>query len=263
MELNVMSFNIRYDEPRDSLNNWQYRKDIAAQTVMLYDADIVGTQEVLNSQLNDLTQRLPEYGSIGVGRADGKTDGEYSAILYKKTRLEAIESGTFWLSETPEVAGSQGWDGACERIATWAILQDVRTKQQVFAINTHLDHVGTVARQKGVALLLERAAQLSRGLPVIVTGDFNATPESDVIQHVLNPANPLLLVHTRDVAAEKSGPEWTFHGFGKVPLESRAFIDYIFVNHDVKVFKHTVIEAEVKGKFISDHSVVTAKIVLQ
>ncbi|GHT51998.1 endonuclease [Bacteroidia bacterium] len=263
MELNVMSFNIRYDEPRDSLNNWQYRKDIAAQTVMLYDADIVGTQEVLNSQLNDLTQRLPEYGSIGVGRSDGKTDGEYSAILYKKTRLEAIEQGTFWLSETPEVAGSKGWDGACERIATWAILQDVRTKQQVFAINTHLDHVGTVARQKGVALLLERAAQLSRGLPVIVTGDFNATPESDVIQHVLNPANPLLLVHTRDVADEKSGTEWTFHGFGKVPLERRPFIDYIFVSSDFKVFKHTVIEAEVKGVFISDHSVVTAKIVLQ
>ncbi len=84
VELNVMSFNIRYDEPRDSLNNWQYRKDIAAQTVMLYDADIVGTQEVLNNQLNDLTQRLPEYGAIGVGRADGKTGGEYSAILYKK-----------------------------------------------------------------------------------------------------------------------------------------------------------------------------------
>ncbi|GAP73455.1 endonuclease [Candidatus Symbiothrix dinenymphae] len=262
VELNVMSFNIRYDEPRDSLNNWQYRKDIAAQTVMLYDADIVGTQEVLNNQLNDLTQRLPEYGAIGVGRADGKTGGEYSAILYKKSRLKEIESGTFWLSETPEVAGSKGWDGACERIATWAILQDVRTKQQIFAINTHLDHVGIVARQKGVALLLERTAQLSRDLPVIITGDFNATPESDVIQHVLNPANPLLLVHTKDVADEKSDTEWTFHGFGKVPLESRPFIDYIFVNPNFKVFKHRVIPEEVKGVFISDHSIVTAQIEL-
>jgi endonuclease/exonuclease/phosphatase family metal-dependent hydrolase len=260
IELNVMSFNIRYDNPEDSLNNWQYRKDVAAQTIKDYNADIVGTQEVLVNQLNDLKDRLPEYNAIGVGRQDGIDQGEYSAILYKKGRFNEIESGTFWLSETPEVAGSKGWDGACERVATWAILEDINSKKQVFAINTHLDHRGKVARQEGVSLLLERAQTLSKGLPVIMTGDFNSRPDSEVIQHVLNPSNALLLVHTKDVALEKSGTEWTFHGFGEVPAERRSFIDYIFVSPETKVLKHTVIPEELNGKFISDHSVITATI---
>ncbi|GHT69515.1 endonuclease [Bacteroidia bacterium] len=257
-----MSFNIRYDNPDDNLNNWQYRKDIAAQTIRDYAADIVGTQEVLHNQLNDLTARLPEYGTIGVGRADGKTDGEYSAILYKKDRFNVIESGYFWLSETPEVAGSKGWDGACERIATWAVLEDVGTKRQLFAINTHLDHVGKVARREGVALLLDRAGKLGKGLPVVMTGDFNATPKSEVIKHVTDKSNPNYLVHTKDIAVEKSGIDWTFHGFGQVPLARRHFIDYIFVSPTIKVLKHTVIPEELNGQFISDHSVVIAQILI-
>jgi endonuclease/exonuclease/phosphatase family metal-dependent hydrolase len=260
VDLNLMSFNIRYDNPKDSLNNWQYRKDIAAQIIQDCQADIVGTQEVLVNQLNDLKTRLPEYNAIGVGRQDGIDQGEYSAILYKKDRFNVIESGTFWLSETPEVAGSKGWDGACERIATWAILEDIGSKKQIFAINTHLDHVGQIARQEGVALLLDRASKLSKGLPVIMTGDFNATPESEVIKHVIDTSNPNYLVHTKDIALEKSGTGWTFHGFGREPLERREFIDYIFVSPTIKVLKHTVIPEELNGKFISDHSVVTATI---
>lgn len=106
--MNVMSFNIRYDNPEDSLNNWRYRKDRAANAIRFYDADIVGMQEVLHNQLQDLQQRLPDYGVIGVGRIDGKEKGEYSALWYKKERFEVLDSGTFWLSETPEVAGSKG-----------------------------------------------------------------------------------------------------------------------------------------------------------
>ena len=120
--VNVMSFNIRYDNPEDSLDNWQYRKDRAANAIRFYDVDILGTQEVLHNQLEDLKQRLPEYGVIGVGREDGKEKGEYSALWYKKDRFNLLDSGYFWLSETPEVAGSKGWDGACERIASWAKL---------------------------------------------------------------------------------------------------------------------------------------------
>ena len=138
VDLNVMSFNIRYDNPDDSLNNWQYRKDVAAKTIKNQNADIVGTQEVLVNQLNDLKSRLPEYNAIGVGREDGIEKGEYSAILYKKDRFKEIKSGYFWLSETPEVAGSKGWDGACERIATWAILEDISSKKQLFFINTRI-----------------------------------------------------------------------------------------------------------------------------
>jgi len=260
IELNVMSFNIRYDNPEDSLNNWQYRKDVAVQTIKDQHADIVGTQEVLVNQLNDLKAGLPNYSSIGVGRQDGMEQGEYSAILYRKDRLKEVESGYFWLSETPEVAGSKGWDGACERIATWAVLEDIASKKQFFFINTHLDHVGKVARQEGVTLLLDREVALSKGLPVIMTGDFNATPDSDVIKHVTDASDPNHLAHAKNIALEKSGADWTFHGFGRVPLKKRSFIDYIFVKPDTKVLKHAVLPEEVNGTFISDHAVVTARI---
>jgi len=263
IDLNVMSFNIRYDNPEDSLDNWQYRKDIAAQSIKSQSADVVGAQEVLVNQLNDLKSRLPEYNAIGVGRQDGVDKGEYSAILYKKDRFKEVESGYFWLSETPEVAGSKGWDGACERIATWAVLEDISSKKQFFFINTHLDHVGKIARQEGVTLLLHRATSLSKGLPVIMTGDFNATPDSDVIKHVTDTANPEHLIHSKDIAVEKSGTDWTFHGFGHVPMERREFIDYVFVSKDIKVLKHTVLPEKLDDKFISDHSVVVAQIEIE
>lgn len=260
VDLNVMSFNIRYDNPDDSLNNWQYRKDVAAKTIKNQKADIVGTQEVLVKQLNDLKSRLPEYNAIGVGREDGIEKGEYSAILYKKDRFKEIKFGYFWLSETPEVAGSKGWDGACERIATWAILEDISSKKQLFFINTHLDHVGKIARQEGVTLLLSRANALANGLPIIMTGDFNATPESDVIKHVTDVNSPEHLIHSKDIAVEKSGTDWTFHGFGRVPMERREFIDYVFVSKGIKVAKHSVLPEKLDDIFISDHSVVVAQI---
>lgn len=260
VDLNVMSFNIRYDNPDDSLNNWQYRKDVAAKTIKNQNTDIVGTQEVLVNQLNDLKSRLPEYNAIGVGREDGIEKGEYSAILYKKDRFKEIKSGYFWLSETPEVAGSKGWDGACERIATWAILEDISSKKQLFFINTHLDHVGKIARQEGVTLLLSRANALANGLPIIMTGDFNATPESDVIKHVTDVNSPEHLIHSKDIAVEKSGTDWTFHGFGRVPMERREFIDYVFVSKGIKVAKHSVLPEKLDDTFISDHSVVVAQI---
>ena len=195
--INVMSFNIRYDNPEDSLDNWKFRKDRAANAIRFYNVDILGTQEVLHNQLEDLKQRLPEYDVIGVGREDGKEKGEYSALWYKKDRFTLIDSGYFWLSETPEVAGSKGWDGACERIASWAKLKDKVSGKEVFALNTHLDHVGIVARCEGISLMLNKVNQLSDGLPVIVTGDFNSEPESDVIKHVTDPTDPEHLTDAR------------------------------------------------------------------
>lgn len=263
IDLNIMSFNVRYDNPGDSLNSWQYRKDIAAQTIKDHNADIVGTQEVLINQLNDLKASLPEYNTIGVGRLDGKEKGEHCAILYKKERFKEIKSGNFWLSETPEVAGSMGWDGACERVATWIILEDISSKRQLFVINSHLDHVGKQARIKGVALLLKEAKVLSAGLPIIMTGDFNATPDSNVIKHVVDSSNPDHLMHSKDVAGTKSDQAWTFHDFGRIPVEKREFIDYIFVSPGINVINHSVIPEKLDGTFITDHSVVTAQIQLK
>ena len=124
LELNVMTFNIRLDVPSDSLNSWQYRKDNAAEMVRMNDVDILGMQEVLLNQMNDLKERLPQYTAIGVGREDGADKGEFSPIFYKKDRFSSIESGTFGVSETPEVAGSKGWDASYIRVATWAILKE-------------------------------------------------------------------------------------------------------------------------------------------
>jgi len=127
-------------------------------------------------------------------------------------------------------------------------------------LNTHLDHVGKIARQAGVTLLLSRANALANGLPIIMTGDFNATPESDVIKHVTDVNSPEHLIHSKDIAVEKSGTDWTFHGFGKVPMERREFIDYVFVSKGIKVAKHSVLPEKLDDTFISDHSVVVAQI---
>ena len=252
--INVMSFNIRYDNPEDSLDNWKFRKDRAANAIRFYNVDILGTQEVLHNQLEDLKQRLPEYDVIGVGREDGKEKGEYSALWYKKDRFTLIDSGYFWLSETPEVAGSKGWDGACERIASWAKLKDKITGKEVFALNTHLDHVGVVARREGISLMLDKVNQLSDGLSVIVTGDFNSEPESDVIKHVTDPTNPEHLTDVREVSPIVYGPLWSFHDFGKIPYEHRPLIDYVFVRNGFKVVRYGVLAETENESFLSDHA---------
>ena len=260
VDLNVMTFNIRYDNPEDSLNNWQYRKDVAAEIIKMHDIDLLGTQEVLVNQLNDLKERLPEYQAIGVGREDGKEKGEYSAVFYKKSRFEEIESGWFWLSETPEVAGSKGWDGACERIATWAILKEKESNKKVFFINTHLDHVGKIARQEGVTLLLNRAKESGKGLPVIITGDFNARPDSEVYKQVTESGQ---LIDSRLIATNVSGTSGTFHAFGKIPVEKQDFIDYIFLTKDFEVHSYEVLPEKLNDIYVSDHTPVTTKLTLK
>ena len=256
----VMTFNIRYDNPADSLDNWAYRKDRAAKAIRFYDADIVGTQEVLHNQLEDLRQRLPGYEVIGVGREDGKEKGEYSALWYRKDRFTAKGSGWFWLSETPGVAGSKGWDGACERIATWAKLQDKRTGKELFVLNTHLDHVGVEARREGVKLVLDKVRELGGDLPVIVTGDFNAEPASDVIRQVTDPSNPEHLTDARAVAALVYGPDWTFHDFGRVPMDQRQRIDYVFVKNGLEVLKYGILVETEGDAFLSDHAPVLVSV---
>lgn len=252
--VNVMSFNIRYDNPADSLDNWKYRKDRVANAIRFYEVDILGTQEVLHNQMEDLKQRLPGYDAIGVGREDGKEKGEYSALWYKKERFNLLESGYFWLSETPEVAGSKGWDGACERIATWAKLQDKVSGKKIFALNTHLDHVGVVARREGVKLVLDKTTQLSEGMAVVITGDFNATPESDVIRLMTDEANPAHLTDARQASPVVYGPAWSFHDFGNVPYDKRSLIDYVFVRNGLKVLKYGVLAETENEAFLSDHT---------
>lgn len=252
--IDVMSFNVRYDNAGDSLNSWSHRKDRVAKAILFYDAEIVGTQEVLHHQLEDMKQQLPGYDVIGVGREDGKERGEYSALWYKKDRFDMLDSGYFWLSETPEVAGSKGWDGACERIASWAKLKDKLTGKELFALNTHLDHVGVAARREGVTLVLNKVKELGAGLPVIVTGDFNAEPTSDVVRHVTDATDPNHLTDARNVSPIVYGPDWTFHDFGRVPMAERERIDYIFVNDKVKVQRYGILAEQENNDYLSDHA---------
>lgn len=263
LELNVMTFNIRLDVPSDSLNSWQYRKENAAEMVRMNDVDILGMQEVLLNQMNDLKERLPQYTAIGVGREDGADKGEFSPIFYKKDRFSAIESGTFWVSETPELAGSKGWDASYIRVATWAILKEKATGKEIFAINTHLDNDGLVARKEGGNLLLKKAEELGKGLPIVLTGDFNDTPQSEAIKNITDASKTNHLLDSKTIALKASGTNWTFHNFGRLAESERPLIDYIFVSKQIKVQDYVVLPDTLNGTFVSDHKPVLSKITIE
>lgn len=259
-KLNIMTFNIRYDNPEDGLNNWQYRKEYVANSILFHDADILGTQEVLHNQMVDLKRLLPNYESVGVGREDGKEKGEYSALFYKKNRFSVLDAGYFWLSATPEIIGSKGWDGACERIASWAKLKDLKSGKEVLTMNTHFDHVGKVARKESVTLILNKLAELANGLPIILMGDFNADPESEVVKAILNTSNKNHLIDSRSISPIVYGPSWSFHDFGKIPYEKRPLIDYVFISKDIEISKYGVLAETENDKFLSDHAPVLVSV---
>lgn len=252
--IRVMSFNVRYDNPWDKDNVWANRRDKVARAIAFYDADIVGTQEVLDNQLEDLKQRLPHYAVTGVGREDGRKQGEYAALWYKRDRFEALATGNFWLSATPDVEGSMGWDGACVRIASWALLRDCKSGRELLALNTHLDHVGEVARREGVRLILERIDSLAGDRAVVVTGDFNAGPDSEPVQILTDKDNVKHLIDSRDVAPLVYGPDWTFHDYFRIPEKQRERIDYVFTRGPLSVKSYGVMaEGAEQGVCLSDH----------
>ena len=259
LRLNLMTFNVRYDNPEDSLNNWKYRKDFAANMILFYDIDVLGTQEVLNNQLNDLLSALPHYAYAGVGRLDGKKAGEYSAIFYKKDKFDLLDSGNFWLSENPSAAGVKGWDAACERIVTWVILREKKTEKKFAFINTHFDHIGKIARRESAKLLLSKVEEIAKGLPLFVSGDFNSTPQSEVITMLTDKNRTNHLIDSRSIAPFIYGPAWTNHSFGEDPMEKRRIIDYIFVNNKIKVEVEAVIAERLNNLYLSDHNPVLLK----
>lgn len=263
LDLKVMSFNIRYDNPADSLHNWNLRKEQAFAMLKEQDCDLIGTQEVLANQLTDLKGALTNYDYVGVGREDGISKGEFSALFFKKNRFKLVDKGNFMLSETPDVMGSKGWDGACERIASWALLQDKTTEKTLFFINTHLDHVGVKARKEGINLVLTKAHELAKNSPIILTGDFNAAPESDVIKQVVNPEAKNHLIDTRTAAVELFGTPWTYHNFDRLPIEQREIIDYIFVSPNTKTTRYEVLPMAFDNTIISDHTPIVANITLK
>lgn len=261
-DLNVMTFNIRYDNPGDGTNQWKYRRDYAADLVKFYAPDIFGSQEVLHNQLTDLTSRLPQYDYIGVGREDGKTKGEYAPVFYRKDRLELLDSGNFWLAEDMNAIGKKGWDAACERVATWGLFRDKRSGKEFLFLNTHLDHIGEVARREGALLVLEQVEKLAPSHPTIVTGDFNAAAYDEPIRILVNPEDSRHLTDSRNMAALRYGPEGSWHDFGRVPLEKMDVIDYIFIKGNIEVQRHGILSEQKGALYPSDHYPVFATIVL-
>jgi len=261
-ELNVMTFNIRLNTASDSMNAWPYRKDLVASQVLFHEAHIVGVQEALLDQMTDLQQRLPKYRYRGVGRDDGERKGEFSAIFYDTTRLDAMESKTFWLSETPEWAGSKSWDASITRIVTWIRFRDKKTKKIFFAFNTHFDHIGKVARRESAKLLLQKISEVAGAAPVVVTGDFNSTPDDEPVQLIVDQSNTLHLVDSKGISLQPHyGPTGTFNGFKEKERDDQP-IDYIFLKGKWKVLKHATISQTWDGRFASDHFAVVARLQL-
>lgn len=263
-EIGVMSFNIRVDTKSDKSNRWKYRKKRVAKTILLNDIDIVGMQEVLHKQLTDIEYMLPEYTWVGVGRKDGVKKGEYAPIFYNHNKFSKIDSGYFWLSETPFKEGSVGWDAACTRIATWIKLKIIDSEKEIFVLNTHLDHSGVKAREESAKLILEKISvhTQKKNFPVVVIGDFNTPPETETIKILTDSTNPLHLTDSRYVSPVKSGPDWTFHNFGILPLEKREVIDYILIKNDVEVISYETIDGTKTTDYPSDHNAIVARLKL-
>ncbi len=260
--LNIMTFNIRYSTLRDSANAWLYRKDNAAAQILFHETHILGVQEALHEQIVYLKDRLPRFKYVGVGRDDGKTKGEYSAIFYDTTRLTVLEAHTFWLSETPSVAGSKSWDAAITRIVTWAKMKDKLTKKTFFVFNTHFDHIGKVARRESAKMILEQVNKIAGSSHAIITGDFNAQPDDEPIKVLVDATNPLKLLDTKALSASGHyGPTGTFNGF-KSKEASDQPIDYIFTLKKIPVLQHATLSQTWGGLFSSDHFPVFARVLI-
>ena len=259
-ELNVMTFNIRYNNKNDSLNAWPYRKDNAASQIKFHNVHILGVQEALHEQMMDLSQSLSQYNYVGVGRDDGKTKGEYSAIFYDTIRLKLLGSSTFWLSLTPEVPGSKSWDAAITRIVTWAKFTDARSKRTFFVFNTHFDHMGKEARRESARLLKQKVKDIAGNNPVVITGDFNSKPSDDPIKILTDPADKDRFIDTKAVSVTPHyGPQGTFNAFTPKETDNEP-IDFIFLKGKWKVLQHATLSQTWEGRFSSDHFPVFAKL---
>jgi len=261
--VNVMTFNIRYDNPADGPNAWPLRKDLAARTILFHEAGIVGIQEALRGQITDLETLLPDYAWFGIGRDAGRDGGEFNPVFYRKDRYRVLTQSTFWLSATPEVAGSRGWDGACNRIVTWAKFEDSASGVGFFVFNTHFDHRGLAARRESAGLLLRKIRDLAGDSPVIVTGDFNCSSADEPYRLLTTGVDggPALR-DSRGLSRTGSyGGARSFNGF-KEDAGPGTVIDHIFVLRAAGVLRHGILADKWDGAFVSDHYPVLAGIAI-
>lgn len=260
-ELDVMSFNIRYGTANDGANRWELRRQLLFDTIRTADPDVLGVQEALGGQIGEILDALPQYAALGVGRDDGKTRGEYAAILYRRDAYAVSDTGTFWFSDTPEVIASKSWGNTITRICTWARLVD-RQGRAFWVFNVHLDHQSQPSRERSAALLLDRIR--TRRLPdepVIVTGDFNAGEQNAAITQLLRPQGqgPAPLIDTFRAMQPDAKEVGTFTGF-TIGQTTGDKIDYVLVTPGVEVVRAGIDRTTREGRYPSDHFPVTARV---
>ena len=245
----LMTYNIKLDYPKEGENSWDNRKEFMMNQIKFYEPDVFGVQEAMPNQMTHMDTALAAYNFVGVGRDDGKKSGEYSAIFIKKEKYQILKEGTFWLSETPEEV-SMGWDAVCNRICTYVLLKDKKTKKQFWVFNTHLDHIGKTARTESPQLILKKIQELNaKKLPVFLMGDFNLEPQTPNIKFI-----KLHFNDAKDVSKKPPfGPSGTFNGFHfDKPVTTR--IDYIFTSKNkITVHKYAVLSDSQNLKYPSDH----------
>lgn len=258
--LDVMSFNIRYGTANDGENRWPARRQLLFDVLRERDADLVGLQEALAFQIDEIVAAVPGYAVVGVGRDDGGAAGEFSAILFKDTRFRVADAGTFWFSDTPEVPGSTSWGNSITRICTWARLVD-RDGRGLYLFNVHLDHQSQPSREKSTALLRQRIGDRAFPAdPVVVTGDFNAgerNPALAVLVSKADPASPF--VDTYRVKNPDETTVGTFNGF-KADNTAGEKIDYVLVQPGTDVISAEIVRTSRNGRYPSDHFPVAATV---
>jgi len=258
LSMTVMSFNIRYGTANDGENSWELRKDLVVDMIRRYEPTVFGTQECLDFQADYLAEHMPEYRWFGVGREMDGT-GERMAVFYRADRISPIESGNFWLSETPATPGTSSWDSACNRMATWAKFYDHDTKSFFYFVNTHLDHRSEPARQGGAKVVADFISRLPGDAPVILTGDFNSTAGSSEAYSILTQSG---LADAWTTAKEQAGPPITWSAFEAPKPDTDRRIDWILVRGPIAVKRCETVTFNQDGRYPSDHFPVAAELVV-
>lgn len=253
--LNVMTFNIRLGTAADGENSWPERKELLVTTIRDHSPDVLGLQEALRFQIDELREAFPEYNEVGVGRDDGKEGGEYSPILFRSSRLSVLSTGTFWFSDTPAQPGSKSWGNHYPRICTWANFADRSTRDTMMVLNVHWDHESQRSRERSAELLLQHIQKTVGEMPIVVMGDFNAGEENTAVLLL----KKLLRDSFRDIHPADS-LTGTFHAF--LGTHSGEKIDHIFVNSRFTVTNASIVRTGKNGRYPSDHFPVTAMVCL-
>ncbi len=236
---NVASYNLRNDNAGDAArgDGWQQRLPVVADLIRYHQFDILGTQECLKHQLDSLQSRLPGFAYIGAGRDDGKTKGEYAAIFYDTTRFHLVNSGDFWLSETPDVVGSRGWDAALPRVCSWGHFRDLCSGKEFLFFNLHMDHIGVNARVESAYLVINKMKEIAPELPAILTGDFNVD-QTHQSYHALTESGRLRDSYV--ISPIRYVTNGTFNGF-KPDSFTTSRIDHIFTTAPFTVTRYAVL----------------------